>query len=71
VVSKYTSKCNFIDSHKESRASIALKLIKLRNAQQNYVQISDTKLHPNQEVNVVNILTDIIKTKQNALTKTQ
>jgi hypothetical protein len=65
------NKCNFIDSHKKSMASVALKLMKLRNAQQNYVQISDTKLHPKREVNVENKLTDIIKTQQNALNKTQ
>ena len=54
VVSTYTSKCNFIDSHKKSMASAVQKLMKLRNAQQNYVQISDTKLHPNRKVNVEN-----------------
>jgi hypothetical protein len=67
VVSTYTSECNFIDSYKKSRASAALKLMKIRNAQQNYVQKSDTKLHLNLEVNVENKLMDISKTQQNAL----
>jgi hypothetical protein len=67
----YTSKCNFIDSHKENMASAALKLMKLGNAQQNYVQISDIKLQANREVNVEKNLTDIIKTQRNALNKTK
>jgi hypothetical protein len=67
VVSTYTSKCNFTDSYKKSRASAVLKLMKLRNAQQNCVQKSDTKLQPNREVNVKNKLMDITKTQQNAL----
>jgi len=67
VVSTYTSKFNFIDSYKKSRASAVLKLMKLRNAQQNCVQKSDTKLQPNREINVENKLMNITKTQQNAL----
>lgn len=52
-------------------ASAALKLMKLGNAQQNYVQISDIKLQANREVNVEKNLTDIIKTQRNALNKTK
>lgn len=61
VLSTYTSKCNFTDSHTKNKVFAALKLMELRNAPQNFVLMPDTKLYPNREVNVENKLKGTIK----------